>query len=289
MNKIYFIYILVACVFCGIFYLGYLYNNFKNNKTKILQSATGDTYDIVQLSRKDLIKQKINETGLYKSYYEYLSKLIELTFDEQTPENIIHSQMSVLIIAAIVLLGFSVFSGVLFELVLLGIFGYVVYSPVLDLQNKYKKKNREFDKALPTFISHVLLVLDSGITLENSFSYAIQTMDGNSIVKREFEKLIVEMRIHSNNLSKAFMNLHQRVNTSDVEKFCNIIVSGLSNGYAMSDILRNERNRLNENLRVQIEKEGVRNKNISYVISTFLIFLPALLAFMIPLMSGTGM
>lgn len=284
-NTLYIVYLLIGCCFAFIMsILVLILRKRKLQQLKLASVMNQDTITIERLSRKQLLQKKIGESSYFNKYIDYIKKLINLTFSPKTIEDILYYQKIVFTIGSICVFTFLFIASPIFLIFLIFCWLLLLTLPVISLQSELKKKNDYFNSYLSTFLTHVLLVLDSGYSLENSFAFGVKNIP-NQIVKREFEKLLVEMRVHTDNISLAFINLHKRVATTDCEKFCNLIINGLSNGHAMSTILKNERARLFEKQKTEIEKTAKSNENIATASTVILVFIPTLLLFLLPLMS----
>lgn len=283
LTKISFIYILMLCSVGVIVELGYFFYK-KNNKDILVPELK------TQPTRLQMFKKKFEESQFSQAYLKYLNTQLNLTFNEtETASIIYHRQQVLTVFGALVFIGsFLIFprfvSLVIFVGFLIGIF-----YPNLNFYNVNRDKARSFDKNLPVFISKVLLTLKVGMNLENALAYGVNSID-HPLVKRELEKLMVDIRLYPDSISTAFIHLRKRiVGSQECEKFANIVVSGLKNGNPMLTILEQEMIRISEKQIKEVREEQERKSNISMALTVLMVFAPALLLLMIPLMSSGGM
>ena len=247
----------------------------------ILNNKSGED----SLTRWKLFKRKLKNFTVYKKYKKWLDNYLELAFEtKETSDNIIRSQQIIALSGTIM----SILAG----LVITPLFGLAVFIltalftvyPAYSYYDIVTKKNKEFDRMLPGFINQTIMVLKVGVSMENSFSYGLQSMD-NNLARKEFEKLVAEMSIHPDDIAGIFRNMNARVQTEECERFCNIVVSGLKNGNRMTDILKSEHERMIDNQLTRMQTEAESKKTLGTVLNILFIFLPAALLLIIPMLN----
>lgn len=288
LDKLSLIYIICLCVMGMIAEVGYLFLKKEKSKSQMFEKEIEPKNVIVV--QYNMFKKRFNESKFIKAYIAYLERQLDLTFDTtQTASMIFHRQKVLIFLGSGITLGsLLIFPFVLTLLILAG-FLVVIFYPNLKFNSVLRDKHQAFDAILPTFIGKVLMTLEVGINIENSLAFGIRSVS-HPLVKRELEKLIVEMKLHPDDISKAFLNLKNRmIGSSECEKFCNIVVSGIQNGNQMSFILAQERERLSDKQIKEIREQQESQSNIGTAITIVFIFIPALLLLLIPLMSSGGM
>ena len=283
LSKISLVYILMCCTIGAVIEIGYFFYK-KNNK---------DILDLdlkVQPTRIQIFKRKFEESKFSQAYIKYLNTQLNLTFNEKETASIIYHRQQVLTgFGLLVFIGsFFIFPKVVSLVILVG-FLIGIFYPNLNFYKINQDKAHNFDKTLPVFISKVLLTLKVGMNLENALAYGVNSID-HPLVKKEFEKLMVDIRLYPDSISTAFVNLRKRVvGSQECEKFANIVVSGLKNGNPMQTILEQEMERISEKQIKEVREEQEKKTNFGMALTIITIFIPALLLFLIPLMSTGGM
>lgn len=281
-------YILVQTVtlslFLGILELGYIVFAKKEREADALLDSIHRQEGVKTITRWELFKKKVFESGAYQNYYNWIHRLLDLCWDDkESPENIIRTQLIAIVAGILITIVTFLTCPVWISLIVIVVFAILAIFPVFNLKNKVDSKNKKFDKELPNFINKTIMVLRVGVSVENAFGYGLQSMD-ESLTRKEFEKLVAEMQVHSDDIQKAFVNLNKRVQTEECERFCNIIVSGIRNGNKMSDILEGEYERISDNQITNMKKESEMKKTIATCINILLIFVPAVMLLIMPMM-----
>lgn len=282
LSKISLIYILMSCVIGTVVEIGYVY--YKRNNKDILAPDLK-----AQPTRIQMFKKKFEESKFSQAYIKYLNTQLNLIFNETETASIIYHRQQVLAgFGLLVFIGsFFIFPKIISLVILVG-FLIGIFYPNLNFYNLNQDKARYFDKVLPVFISKVLLTLRVGMNLENALAYGVNSID-HPLVKKELEKLMVDIRLHPDSISTAFVNLRKRIiGSQECEKFANIVVSGLKNGNPMQVILEQEMQRISEKQIKKVREEQERKNNLGMALTILTIFIPALLLLMIPLMSSGG-
>lgn len=281
-------YVLVQTVtlslFLGIIELGYIVFAKKEREADALIESIHLQEGVKTITRWELFKKKVLESGAYQNYYNWIHRLLDLCWDDkESPENIIRTQIIAAVAGILITIVTFLTCPVWISLIVIVLFAILAIFPVFNLKNKVDSKNKKFDKELPNFINKTIMVLRVGVSVENAFGYGLQSMD-ESLTRKEFEKLVAEMQVHSDDIQKAFINLNKRVQTEECERFCNIIVSGIRNGNKMSDILEGEYERISDNQITNMKKESEMKKTIATCINIILIFVPAVMLLIMPMM-----
>lgn len=271
-------------IFLGILELGYFFLGKKERDAKAFIEAVHEKQGVKTITRWELFKQKFANSSLFKTYSQWLKEQMYLSWEEtETPNNIIRMQLITGFTGLLATIMLFFIAPLFIALIVFILFLVAVIYPALKYKNKVDNKNKQFDKELPRFINKTMMVLKVGVTIDNAFGYGLQSMEP-SLTRKEFEKLVAEMKVHGEDIQKAFLNLNQRVQTEECERFCNIIISGLKNGNKMSDILESEYQRISDNQLAEMKKEAENKKTLATVINILLIFIPAVLLLVIPMM-----
>lgn len=282
LSKISLIYTLMLCAVGVILEIGYLLYK-RNNKDILAPELTS------QPTRFQVFKKKFEESKFSQAYIKHLNIQLNLTFNETETASIIYHRQQVLAgFGLLVFIGsFFIFPRFISLLIFVGFLVGIFY-PNLNFYNILQDKTRSFDKILPNFISKVLLTLKVGMNLENSLAYGVNSVD-HPLVKKELEKLMVDIRLHPDSVETAFVNLRKRIiGSQECEKFANIVVSGLKNGNPMQVILEQEMERISEKQIKEVREDQGRKSNLGMALTVLTIFVPALLLLMIPLMTISG-
>lgn len=245
------------------------------------------------MSKRDLrkeAKEKINNSTLYQQKYAKIQKLLDDTYDiEQTPESIIKFEIIALFGGlGITLLVHIIFNILILTLISLGLTIYATLMKEMDLKNKYKRKLKGFDDALPQFEVNMLLGMQAGASIQKAMEMAIKTLP-KGLVQVEFKKLLLESNTNADDIAIPYLNLSKRVPTKDCERFCNIVISGIRNGNSMTEILTNESEYMSQQVLNKIREQGEKNSVQATAVSTGLVFLPLLIIFLAPIMASTSM
>lgn len=271
-------------IFLGLVEIVYLIFGKKERDSKKFVEEIRKREGVHTITRFELFKRKVLNSNAYKNYYNWLKLQMDLAFEEkETPEGVIRVQQLALVSGIIVVLLMMFIVPPWITLITALIFIGLVIFPAFNYQNIVANKNKRFDKSLPMFINQTILAIRCGVSMENAFGFALRSME-SSLHQREFAKMIAEMKIQADDIPSVFVNLNKRVHTDECERFCNIIVSGLKNGNKMSDILKAEHDRLLENQIADMKKAAESKKVIGTVIQILLIFIPAILLLVIPMM-----
>lgn len=273
-----------VALFFGILELGYIFCGRKQRETDALIASIHKQEGVRSVTRFELFKKRILESGMYQNYYNWIKQLLDLCWDDkETPENIIRTQVIIAITGILLTIITLLTCPIYIPLIVLLIFVVCAIFPVYNYKSKVDSKNKRFDKELPNFINKTIMVLRVGVSVENAFGYGLQSME-ESLTRKEFEKLVAQMQVHSDDIQKAFINLNKRVQTEECERFCNIIVSGIRNGNRMSDILESEYERISDNQITNMKKAAEVRKTLVTCINILLIFVPAVMLLILPMM-----
>ena len=281
-------YILIQTVtlslFLGILELGYLFFGKKRRESEALIASIHKQEGVKSITRWQLFKKKVLESGAYQNYYNWIRRQLDLCWeDKETPDNLIRIQLIAITAGILISIVTLLTCPIYITLGVIVIFAISAIFPVYQYKSKVDSKNKRFDRELPNFINKTIMVLRVGVSVENAFGYGLQSMD-ESLTRKEFEKLVAEMQVHSDDIQKAFVNLNKRVQTEECERFCNIIVSGIRNGNKMSDILEGEYERISDNEITNMKKAAEGRKTLVTCINILLIFIPAVLLLVLPMM-----
>lgn len=282
LSKMSLIYTLMLCAVGVVVEIGYLLYK-KNNKDVLVPELAS------QPTRFQMFKKKFEESKFSQAYIKHLNTQLNLTFNETETASIIYNRQQVLTgFGLLVFIGsFFIFPRFISLLIFVGFLVGIFY-PNLNFYNINQDKARSFDKILPNFISKVLLTLKVGMNLENALAYGVNSVD-HPLVKKELEKLMVDIRLHPDSVETAFVNLRKRIiGSNECEKFSNIVVSGLKNGNSMQVILEQEMERISEKQIKEVREDQGKKTNLGMALTVLTIFVPALLLLMIPLMTTSG-
>lgn len=283
--------IAIICIllFCLIIGLKLSTPKKKTNLAEIVDGQIG-TGQVAVLDMKEAVLTKIQNSSLYEKRVAQLQEQLDLLHDdEQTPEDIIKFQ-AICIAGG---LGITLLLSLIIEffvvpLVCLALTGYFAMMKDLSLKNKLKKKNDDFDDALPQFESSLLMAMQAGASLSKGMAMAVRTMEEGD-VRNEFQQLLLESTTYSDNVALPYLNLSRRVHTKDCERFCNVVISGLKNGNTMSQILENESEYMSKQMLNRIEERGEKNAVKATAITSGLVFLPMIVIFLAPLIANSSM
>lgn len=282
LDKMTYIYIIIICVLGFFTELIYMYIQKEKQKNNMFEQSGKS------LSKFSQIKKRLKNSKIVTMYESHLKQQIDLTFSDDIASVILQRQQTLLLLGIGIFIGsLAIFPRMMSLLILIG-FTLTILYPNMKYSHLLNQKKRDFDRVLPVFIGKVLLTLNVGMNIENSMAFGVKSID-EPIIKKEFEKLMVEMRLHPDDITLAFMNLRKRIpGSQECEKFSNIVVSGIKNGHQMSQILRQENQRISDNQIKAIRENHEKKSNISTAITILCIFLPALLLFLVPLMTTGG-
>lgn len=271
-------------VFFGVLELGYFIFGKKQREAEKLIHEVHEKQGVKSITRWTLFKQKMMNSSLFITYSDWLKEQMSLAWnEEETVDDIVRTQLITSAVGLIITVMLFMIAPVYVAIIVLILFLITVSYPALKYKNIVDSKNKQFDKELPGFINKTIMVLRVGVTIDNAFGYGLQSMQP-SLTRKEFEKLVAEMKVHGDDIQKVFMNLNKRVQTEECERFCNIIISGLKNGNKMSDILESEYQRISDNQLSEMKKQAESKKTLATVVNIILIFIPAVLLLVIPMM-----
>lgn len=232
------------------------------------------------------IQEKMEKMAWFSDYEKKIDKLIDLTYDkERSIESVFAWQIS--------WAGMAVFLTLILHLILnIFILDIVVpvaclfmaYRPVLSMQSSLKSRRAKFDENLPQFINHMCLGFDSGATISKAMILAIQTLDEDA--RRDFDKLLIDYQMHTDDPSIAFDNLAERMPTEQCRRFCNVTSTGLKNGTEMRKIFMTETEYMTNEYRTRLQEKVKKKQNSSDVISTVFIFIPIIALMIAPLIAS---
>lgn len=226
--------------------------------------------------------------GPLAGYAQTLQNLLSaLYIQDETPVSILKSQLwmgaGTLFLSVLFGILMSPWIGVFFGLA--GMVGVVmIYA---SYTGKLKKKNEEFDRALPDYEINLLLGLEAGATLPVSMEMACKAID-DPLVQIEFRQLLRDIQTNNDHPLTPYRALSKRVPTKDCQRFCNLITAGIQNGTSMSEILNKELEQTTDEQLNAIKEKAQKNTMISTAVSTAFIFIPIMILFMAPLLAQSG-
>lgn len=271
-------------IFLGLVEVVYLIFGKKERESKKFIEEIRKREGVHTITRMELLKRKILNTNSYQNYYTWLEKQMDLAFEEKdTPQGIIHLQETALLSGLVICLLMLFIVPPFLTIITFLIFICIVFYPPLYYKNIVSNKNKKFDRALPMFINQTILAIRCGVSLQNAFSFSLNSMEP-SLHQREYAKMVSELKMSSDDINRVFLNLNKRIQTEECERFCNLVISGLKNGNKMSDILKSEYERILENQIADMRKSADTKQQIGQVINILLIFVPAIMLLVIPML-----
>lgn len=260
------------------------------------RSADQDLNDVVngqaQLQNIRFTKRvqtRLEKQSWFIEYEKQIYELINLTYDkERTIDSVFAWQLELLILAILLpLLMHLILNIFILDIITPIFFIYMAYRPVQSMKSELKRRRDNFDENLPQFISHMCLGFDSGATISKAMALAIQTLDDDS--RLDFDQLLIDYQMHTDNPSLAFDNLSKRMPTTECRRFCNVTSTGLKNGNEMRKIFETEAEYMSEAYRTKMEEAAKKKQNSADVISTAFIFVPVLALMVAPIMATNMM
>lgn len=260
------------------------------------RSADQDLHDVVngqaQLQNIRFTKRvqtRLEKQSWFIEYEKQIYELINLTYDkERTIDSVFAWQLELLILAILLpLLMHLILNIFILDIITPIFFIYMAYRPVQSMKSELKRRRDNFDENLPQFISHMCLGFDSGATISKAMALAIQTLDDDS--RLDFDQLLIDYQMHTDNPSLAFDNLSKRMPTTECRRFCNVTSTGLKNGNEMRKIFETEAEYMSEAYRTKMEEAAKKKQNSADVISTAFIFVPVLALMVAPIMATNMM
>lgn len=260
------------------------------------RSADQDLHDVVngqaQLQNIRFTKRvqtRLEKQSWFIEYEKQIYELINLTYDkERTIDSVFAWQLELLILAILLpLLMHLILNIFILDITTPIFFIYMAYRPVQSMKSELKRRRDNFDENLPQFISHMCLGFDSGATISKAMALAIQTLDDDS--RLDFDQLLIDYQMHTDNPSLAFDNLSKRMPTTECRRFCNVTSTGLKNGNEMRKIFETEAEYMSEAYRTKMEEAAKKKQNSADVISTAFIFVPVLALMVAPIMATNMM
>ena len=257
----------------------------KPNKKINLDGMVNGNIAITSNNMKNKIQDNVYKNSYIQNKKEEIQQLLKSTFNTtDSPESVIKFEFTVLLaglgLTFLVHIVFHFFIITILCLCLTIYFSQLKYS---TLKSKNKQKLEQFDEMLPQFETNILMALQAGANLPNAMEIAIKNME-NSLEKREFEMLLIEINSSTSDGALPYMNLAKRVPTKDCERFSNVVSFGLKNGNSMSEILENESEYMSQKQLNKIREKGEKNATQATAISSGLVFLPMIVLFIAPLM-----
>ena len=227
-------------------------------------------------------------SGIFKGYAEKIQSCLDQIYETDTrPDSIIKHQIMIFVFG----MCFAVIAQLLFRFAAIT-FGIVLtvfiltWMPYNELISQVQKKKNDFDKALPAYETNLLLGLQAGATTIKSMEMAVKTLPPG-LVQIEFQQLMRDIQMTSNNIAKPYMQLAKRVDTTDCDRFGNIVISGVKNGNSMTEILTQESEYMAQQQLNRIQEAGQKAGIKATAISSGLIFRPLIIIFIAPLMSSS--
>lgn len=277
----------IGCVMLFFVVLSILFSSKPKGSMELEQIVNGQAV----ITKRDMYKElrtKVNNSSMYQKRVNYLQDMLNKTYNSETsPEYIMKFQFLALIGGlGITLLLHLIVNIVILDILALCLTIYFTMMQDLELKNKVKRKNEDFDNALPSFESNMLLGLQASASLPNAMEMAVKTIP-EGLVKVEFKKLLLDSKISTDDIMLPYLQLSKRVPTKDCERFCNIVISGLKNGNSMSEILENESEYMNQQVLNRIKAKGEKDGVKAAAITSAMVFLPLLVIFLAPLMASS--
>ncbi len=227
-------------------------------------------------------------SGILKGYAQNLQSMLNEIYEgNATPQSLMKKQIMILLFG----LSFTLISHLVFKVLIVTLIIFfttliLAFMPYSSLKSSVNGKRAAFDDALNAFETNMLLGLESNATPIKSMEMAVRTLP-EGLVRIEFQQLLRDIQLDSDNIAKPYMKLAQRVPTKDCERFCNIIISGVKNGNSMRDILSQESEHMSQQQLNKIQEQGQKNSIKATAISSGLIFLPLIIIFIAPLMANS--
>lgn len=257
----------------------------KTTSTTELENIINGNPVMSKRNLKRELSAKLSGSSFYIKRMESLNYKIAKTYNQDlTAEYITKWQfMSVLGGLGILILAEIIFSVLILNIIVVAGTFYLVFMYDLNLNGQIKAKNLSYDNSLPLFEMNMLLGLQSNASLPNAMELAIQTLP-EGLVKIEFQKLLLDISVNTDNIALCYLDLSKRVPTKDNERFCNIVISGLKNGNSMSQILENESEYMQKQMLNKIREANERNMTKASLTTSAFVFLPLLVIFLAPMM-----
>lgn len=232
------------------------------------------------------IRRQMEGQSWFSGYEKRIEELINLTYDKERTLDSVFSWQLLWIILGVLLtvilhLALDIF---IVDVVVPILCLFMAYRPVLTMKSKLKERRNQFDENLPQFINHMCLGFDSGATISKAMMLAIQTLDEDS--RLDFDKLLIDYQMHTDDPSIAFDNLALRMPTEQCRRFCNVTSTGLKNGNEMRKIFETEADYMMNEYRTKLQELVKKKQNSSDAISTIFIFIPIIMLMIAPLMAS---
>lgn len=258
----------------------------KTNDEKMIDVVTG-AVKVEHIPTQKKIQKFLEKGNLFQRYEEYLTTMLERTYDEErTVDSILAWQFEWLLLGlGALLLVHLIFNSPLFDLGVIALCVLMALKPVLSMRSKWAARQKEFDETLPQFIQHMCLGFDSGAEIESSIRLAVQSLDSD--IRKDFNAFLGDFQMHPGTPELAFDNLAKRMPTAECRRFCNVTSTALRNGNEIKNILKQESDYMVQNYKTQMEVEAKKRQNSADAISTLFIFIPILVIMVAPIISGS--
>lgn len=213
----------------------------------IILSKYGHTYSeyVDALNQKDFILKKFLPFGLYlldKYGYSYnsiydrriLNNISEIYGQEYSAFyiRVFHANKIVLLLVGIIfelLVGIlSQFQGVLLVYVLL-LFGVLIISDDLKLNNKVKKRRLEIQLEFPNFVNKLTLLINAGMTMSKAWEKISADCNKTGYFYSEVEKTILEIKSGKSE-AETFSQFAKRVKTPEISRLMSTIIQNTKRG-----------------------------------------------------------
>ena len=221
--------ITLTAIFCGVLFKN---NTYYSNCTQAL-------------NQKDFILKGLLPFGLYVlDRYSYsfntnydrriLNSISEVYGQEYSAFyiRIFHANKIVLMLLCIIcelLVGIlTQFQGV-FLLYVLIIFGVLVISDDIKLNNKVKKRRLEIQMEFPDFINKLTLLLNAGLTMSKAWEKISVDCDKEGDFYAEVNKTVIEIKSGKNE-AEVFSQFAKRVKTPEISRLMSSIVQNTKRG-----------------------------------------------------------
>lgn len=275
-------FVLVGCFFLMAITLYLIIQSLRTKQSeldRIIQHAI-----TAGVGAKNKLEGNVTNVSAVKKHENYLEQMIKLTNSERNATNLIRFEFYTAFITVVLIVLSLIFIGS--PIITIGLFiaGTVIaVAPEIELRSSLQKKYIEFDRILPEFIEKVVLSMNAGYNMNKAFIVATRSLTGP--IQAEFQKFLLDTQKFSDDMAMPYKNLSQRIPTNSCKRFCSVVITGLTNGNSMKDILNTESDYLNEEILVSLEKQGRKNETMSTAVSTGLIFLPIIALMIAPIIA----
>ncbi|OVZ90789.1 tight adherance operon protein [Yersinia frederiksenii] len=235
-----------------------------------------------KINNKDKSQEKRENKNEKNNQHKDISQFIKIPL---ILDNVIYSKLLILLTSFVITAMLSLTNIIVINLDTFFTIGLItllatLYLPKILIKNIITRRTESVLKSLPFFIDITAASVQSGMTIDNSLSYAAKKF---KLINSDLSLIILKMikRAEINGLELAIKELHQSSNAVEIRMFCSALQYSISFGSSVYDQLINLSQDIRE-IQLLVTEEKISKLSAKL---TFPLFLFILIPFVVLVIS----